>query len=337
MMRTERSHLVEQVGRNRESRLHRIMLDVCLLGTGGMMPMPDRWLSALLLRSGGHTFLIDCGEGTQISWKMSGWSFNQTDAIILTHRHADHTAGLPGILYTIAHSMRTDPVTIYGPWGTEPMVEALRYIVPRLPFDVHVVELFNNDCVTLPGGMKMQALEVSHQVPCLAYSFSLNRSREFQREVAESRDIPVEHWRTLKAGEDVDVNGTTIRADEVLGPPRPGIKVSMVTDTRPTPELPRFVRGSDLLVCEGMYGTEEERDRADERGHMVFPEAAEIARRGRVKQLWLTHFSPALQDPYEHLPTAQRIFPNTKIGVAHETLTIPFPDEEGESERSDDS
>jgi ribonuclease Z len=303
------------------------MLDVCLLGTGGMMPMPDRWLSALLLRSGGHTFLIDCGEGTQISWKMSGWSFNQTDAIILTHRHADHTAGLPGILYTIAHSMRTDPVTIYGPIGTLPLVDALRYVVPRLPFDVYVVELFNEDCVTLPGGIEMRALEVSHQTTCLAYSFSLNRAREFQRSIAEEMKIPVSYWKTLQAGEDVTIDGVTISADDVLGPPRPGIKVSMVTDTRPTPELPRFVRGSDLLVCEGMYGTEEERERADERGHMVFPEAAEIARRGAVKKLWLTHFSPALQDPWEHLPEARRIFPETYVGVAHQTLTIPFPED----------
>ncbi len=308
------------------------MLDVCLLGTGGMMPMPDRWLSAVLLRTGGHTYLIDCGEGTQISWKRSGWGFTQTTGIILTHRHADHTAGLPGILYTIAHSMRTDPVSIYGPFGTEPLVDALRYIVPRLPYEVNVKELFNGDCVALPGELEMRALEVSHQVPCLAYSFTLRRSREFQREVAEELDVPVEHWRALKSGQDVTFNGRTVAAEEVLGPPRPGIKVSMVTDTRPTSELPRFVHGSDLLICEGMYGTEEERERADERGHMVFPEAAEIARRGDVKKLWLTHFSPALQDPEEHLEEARRVFPETYIGVAHETLTIPFPDEPDEGD-----
>lgn len=309
------------------------MFDVCLLGTGGMMPMPDRWLSAILLRTGGHTFLVDCGEGTQISWKQSGWSFNQTDAIMLTHRHADHTAGLPGILYSIAHSMRTDPITIYGPIGTQPLVDALRYIAPRLPFDVHVHELYNGDCVSLPGDVEMRALEVSHQVPCLAYSFTLNRSRQFQRDVAEELGIAIEHWQTLKSGEDVYIEGSTIRAEQVLGPPRPGIKVSIVTDTRPTSELPQFVRGSDLLVCEGMYGTEEERERADERGHMVFLEAAEIARRGMVKKLWLTHFSPALRDPYEHLGGARHVFAETYIGVPHETLTIPFPEktiDEGE-------
>jgi ribonuclease Z len=310
------------------------MIDVCLLGTGGMMPMPDRWLSSLLIRSGGHTFVIDCGEGTQISWKMSGWGFIQTDGIILTHRHADHTAGLPGILYTLSHSMRTDPVTVYGPLGTEPLVNALRYVVPRLPFEVRVKELYSGDCVKLPGGVEMRTLEVSHQVPCLAYSFTLHRSRQFQRATAEEMEIPVEHWKALQSGQDVEFDDRIVTAEEVLGPPRAGIKVSMVTDTRPTPELPQFVRGSDLLICEGMYGMEEERQRADERGHMVFAEAAEIARRGGVKKLWLTHFSPALKDPYEHLPEARRVFPETYIGEAHRTLTIPFP-EDVESEPQD--
>jgi ribonuclease Z len=310
------------------------MIDVCLLGTGGMMPMPNRWLSALLLRTGGHTFIIDCGEGTQISWKMSGWSFNQTDAIILTHHHADHVAGLPGILYSIAHSMRTDPVTIYGPIGTIPLVEALRYIAPRLPFDVRIEELHGGDCVTLPGGLQMRALEVSHRTTCLAYSFELNRGREFQREIAEKLNVPVEYWKDLQAGEDVELEGRVVLADDILGPPRPGIKVSMVTDTRPTSEIPRFVQGSDLLICEGMYGTEEERSRADERGHMVFSEAAEIARRARVKELWLTHFSPSLQEPEAHLEDPRRIFPQTYLGEPHKTVNIPFP--EGEDGGSDD-
>lgn len=294
-----------------------------------MMPLPDRWLSALLLRSGGHTFLIDCGEGTQISWKMSGWGFNDTDAILLTHHHADHVAGLPGILYQLAHSMRTDPVTIYGPIGTRPLVDALRYIVPLLPYELHVHELVGGDCVSLPGGVELRALEVSHRIVCLAYSFILKRGREFQREIAENMAIPVEYWSDLQHGEAVDIDGRHISPDDVLGPPRQGIKVSMVTDTRPTSEITDFVHGSDLLVCEGMYGTEEERTRANERGHMVFPESAQIALRGEVQRLWLTHFSPSLQDPDAHLPEARRIFPDTEIGQAHRTLTIPFPETDG--------
>jgi ribonuclease Z len=296
------------------------------------MPMPDRWLSALLLRSGGHTFLVDCGEGTQISWKIGGWSFNQTDGIILTHHHADHVAGLPGILYTIAHSMRTDPVTIYGPSGTKRLVESLLYIVPGLTFEVRVQELRSGAQIELPGGMELRALAGSHRIECLAYSFILHRSREFQRDIAEELNIPVRYWKSLQAGNDVEFDGRKIEADRVLGPPRMGIKVSFVTDTRPTSDLPVFVHGSDLLVCEGMYGTHEEQAKAAERGHMVFPEAAEVALRGEVKKLWLTHFSPALQDPEEHLPVARSIFPETYVGEPHCTLTIPFPETSDESE-----
>jgi ribonuclease Z len=306
------------------------MIDACLLGTGGMMPLPDRWLSALLLRTGGNTSLVDCGEGTQISWKISNWSFNDTDAILLTHHHADHVAGLPGILYMLAHSYRQDPVTIYGPPGTTELVRALRYIVPNLPYELSIRELRGGDCVRLPGDVELRALEVSHRIACLAYSFSLARNRQFLRERAEEMEIPVDYWRQLQFGEDVELNGRLIRAEEVLGPPRRGIKVSMVTDTRQTDEIPKFVAGSDLLVCEGMYGTAEERERADERGHMVFPEAASIAQEGEVERLWLTHFSPSLQNPEEHLDNAREIFPNTEIGEAHYTLTIPFPEEDEE-------
>lgn len=301
------------------------MIDACLLGNGGMMPLPDRWLSALLLRTGGHTFLIDCGEGTQISWKMSGWSFNDTDAIFLTHHHADHVAGLPGILFMLAHSDRVDPVTIYGPAGTRLLVDALRYVVPRLPYELGVCEIGGGDRISLPGGMELRALEVSHRVPCLAYSFVLPRNREFLRAEAEWLEVPVEYWKHLQQGEDVDVNGRTVNANQVLGSPRAGIKVSMVTDTRPIREIPEFVRGSALLVCEGMYGTDDQRDRAAERGHMVFSDAATIARQGEVERLWLTHLSPALQDPEEHLGVARAIFPRTEIGQPHRTLTIPFP------------
>lgn len=290
------------------------------------MPLPDRWLSALLLRTGGHTFLVDCGEGTQISWKSSRWSFNDTDAIILTHHHADHVAGLPGILFMLAHSDRVDPVTIYGPLGTRRLVDALSFIVPKLPYELTVCEISGGDRVSLPGGVELRALEVSHRIRCLAYSFTLTRNREFQRAEAERLDIPIEYWKRLQQGEDVDIDGRRVEADQVLGPPRPGIKVSMVTDTRPTDEIPDFVRGSDLLVCEGMYGTDDQRDRADERGHMVFSDAATIAREGKVNQLWLTHLSPALQDPEEYLDVARAIFARTQIGQPHQTLTIPFPD-----------
>ncbi|MDI3340665.1 MAG: ribonuclease Z [Sphaerobacter sp.] len=303
------------------------MIDVCLLGTGGMMPLPNRWLSALLLRCEGHIILCDCGEGTQISWRLTNWGFRDTGTIVLSHLHADHVAGLPGVLYTLAYAERADPVTIYGPAGTAAVVAAMRVIVPHLPFPVAVRELAGGETVDLPAGLQLRALAVAHRVPCLAYTFHRPRAPRFDADRARALGVPVTLWSRLQSGETVEVEGRAIPPEAVLGPPRRGLTVAFVTDTRPTPELPDFVRDADLLVCEGMYGDPEMRDRAIERGHMIFQEAAAIAAAANVGRLWLTHFSPALTDPGAYLPLAQEIFPRAEIGRAHRTLTLAFPEE----------
>ncbi|MCS7051098.1 MAG: ribonuclease Z [Thermomicrobium sp.] len=303
------------------------MVDVCLLGTGGMMPLPGRWLSALLVRCEGHIVLIDCGEGTQISWRYTGWSFRDLDTILLTHLHADHVAGLPGILFSLAFAEREEPVRILGPRGTGRAVQALRTIVPTLPFPVETVELPGTTELELPGGMLLRTLPVAHRVPCLAYVIHRPRGRRFLPERARALGVPVSAWRRLQHGEPVTIDGRLVTPDEVLGPPRRGITVAFVTDTRPTPELPTFVAGADLLVCEGMYGDPEMLPRAVERGHMLFHEAAELARAAGVERLWLTHFSPSLDDPEAWLPLARSVFPAAEIGHPHRTLSLRFPDE----------
>jgi len=303
------------------------MVDVCLLGTGGMMPLPERWLSALLVRCEGHTVLIDCGEGTQISWRYTGWSFRDLDTILLTHLHADHVAGLPGILFSLAFAEREEPVRIVGPRGTARVVAALRSIVPVLPFTVEVVELDGVAELVLPGNLTLRSLPVAHRVPCLAYTLHRPRSRRFLPERAQELGVPVQWWRQLQHGEPVVIAGRVVRPDDVLGPPRRGITVAFVTDTRPTPELPAFVDGADLLVCEGMYGDPALLPRAVERGHMLFHEAAELARAAGVQRLWLTHFSPSLTDPATWLPLARAVFPATEIGPVHRTVTLRFPEE----------
>jgi len=302
-----------------------IMIDGCLLGTGGMMPLPERWLSALLVRCEGHTVLIDCGEGTQISWRYTGWSFRDLDTILLTHLHADHVAGLPGILFSLAFAEREEPVRIVGPHGTSRVVHALRSIVPVLPFALEVLELEGTSELQLPGGLLVRTLPVAHRVPCLAYTLHRPRGRRFLPERARALGIPVQFWRQLQRGEPVEVGGRIVSPEEVLGPPRRGITLAFVTDTRPTPELPAFVRDADLLICEGMYGDPAMLPRAIERGHMLFHEAAELARAAQVQQLWLTHFSPSLTDPAAWLPLARAIFPATEIGPVHHTITLRFP------------
>ncbi|CCF84993.1 ribonuclease Z [Nitrolancea hollandica] len=302
------------------------MIDACLLGTGGMMPLPWRWLSALLLRSGGNIVLCDCGEGTQITWKETGWGFRNVGTIVLSHLHADHVAGLPGVLFMIAFSGRTEPLSIYGTVGTRETVAALRTIVPFLPYPVIVYDLSGGEEIPLPGGLIMRALPVEHRIPTLAFTFHQPRAPRFEVERARELGIPVSHWKSLQRGEAILLGGREIRPEAVLGPPRPGLTVAYVTDTRPTPELPGFVRGADLLVCEGMYGNPEDLPKAIERGHMTFQEAAGIAAAAGVRRLWLTHFSPSMPDPGQYLPLARDIFPATEIGVPHRTLSLSFVD-----------
>lgn len=302
------------------------MIDFCLLGTGGMMPLPERWLSALLLRSQRDVVLVDCGEGTQVSWRFSNWNFRDVGTIALTHLHADHVAGIAGVLFMIAHSNRTEDLTIFGPPGTYQVVQALTVVVPRLPYTVHIVELEGGETHVLPDGLELSALKVDHRMPCLAYRFRRTRAPKFDAERARALEIPITLWSKLQSGDTVSFDDRTITPDQVLGPPRRGLTVGFVTDTRVTPDIPNFVRDADLLICEGTYGDPELRDRAEKRGHMVFDQAATIARQANARQLVLTHFSPAMLDPENYLQFAQAIFPNSSIGQAHQTITLAFAD-----------
>lgn len=302
------------------------MIDVCLLGNGGMMPLPNRWLSSLLLRCDGAITLCDCGEGTQISWKSTGWGFRDLATIALSHVHADHVAGLPGILFMVAHAGRTEPVTILGPRGTAATVAGLRTIVPHLPYPVEIVELSGGEELLLPGGIQLRALPLKHRIPCLAYTFHRPRSPRFDVERARRLGVPIGLWSHLQRGETVEFDGRRIGPEAVMGAARRGLTVAYVTDTRPVPALPEFVRDADLLVCEGMYGDPLDLERAIERGHMIFEEAARLAADAGVCRLWLTHFSPALTEPEVYLPVARMIFPNTELGKPQHTVTLAFRD-----------
>ena len=300
------------------------MLDVALLGTGGMTPLPKRWLASLLVRFQGKLSLIDCGEGTQITLKQLGWGFKEISAILLTHLHADHVAGLPGMLLTIGNSGRRDALLLYGPPDLWRVVEGVRAIAPQLPFQLEWQEMVGGERMELEG-MEVSSLAVDHGVPCLAYSLYVPRGRRFAPERASALGIPVHLWSRLQAGEPVEWGGRQVEPGEVLGEERRGIKLAYVTDTRPTPALPSFVEGADLLVCEGMYGSPEDLPKAVGNRHMLFSEAAEIARGGRVRELWLTHFSPSLSDTQEWLGEATQIFPNTRVGHDRMTGTLRFP------------
>lgn len=302
------------------------MIDVCLLGTGGMMPMPGRWLSCALVRCGSHLTLLDCGEGTQVPWKTTGWGFRQLSTICLTHMHADHVAGLPGVLFMVAHAGRTEPVTIYGPVGTAYVVEGLRRIAADLPFPVIIHELKGSAQFELPGSLQAACCPASHGIPCLAYRLELARKPVFLPEQARALGLPVQLWSRLQHGQNVEHLGQIFTPEQVLGAARRGISLAMITDTRPTEQLSNFVRDVDLLICESMYDNPEDLPQAKANGHMLSEESAGIALKAGVRQMVLTHFSPKIMDTSQAEKAARRVFPNTRAAKDGLVITLDYPD-----------
>ena len=166
------------------------MLDVCLLGTAGMMPLPHRWLTAALMRYNGSNLLIDCGEGTQIAIKEKGWTFKPIDVICFTHYHADHISGLPGLLLTMGNAERTEPLTMIGPKGLEKVVSALRMIAPELPFEIRYIELTGPEEDMEINGYHIHAFKVNHNISCYGYTVEIRRAGRFDVERARNNHIP---------------------------------------------------------------------------------------------------------------------------------------------------
>ncbi len=298
-----------------------------MLGTCGMMPMPGRWLSCVLLRCGSTLTLFDCGEGTQVPWKQLGWGFRQLGAICLTHMHADHVAGLPGVLFMVAHAGRTEPLTIYGPAGTGYVVEGLRRIVHDLPFPIAIKELRDGDNFPLPGTLRGSCASAAHGVPCLAYRVELERRPEFQAEKAKALGLPVQLWSRLQHGETVEYNGQVVTPEQVLGEPRRGLSFAFITDTRPTPMLSAFAHDVDLLICESMYDDPADLALALSHAHMVVYESAALARDAGARALLLTHFSPKITNTVPAENAARNIFPHTRAARDGMTLTLAYDSE----------
>ena len=304
------------------------MLDVCLLGTGGMMPLPKRWLTSLMLRYNGKSILIDCGEGTQLAIKEQGWSFNPIDVICFTHYHADHISGLPGLLLTMGNADRTEPVTMIGPKGLQKVVSALRVIAPELPFDIKYVELTENEQSVDICGLTIEAFKVNHNVLCYGYGVKINRTGKFIVEEAVKNNIPKNFWNRLQKGEIIEYEDRRLTPDMVLGETRKGLHVIYCTDTRPMPVIAEKGRGADLMILEGMYGEKDKIKKAKEYKHMTFYEAAEIARQAEPAQMWLTHYSPSLTRPEEYIGAAREIFPRTIAAKDGRTVVLNFEEKE---------
>ena len=300
------------------------MLDVCLVGTGGMMPLPRRWLTALMTRSNGSSLLIDCGEGTQVAIKEKGWSFKPIDVICFTHYHGDHISGLPGLLLTMGNADRTEPLTLVGPKGLERVVNALRVIAPELPFEIKFIEITQPEQVIELNGYRITAFKVNHNVLCYGYTLEILRQGKFSAERAKEQDIPLKYWNPLQKGQTIEADGITYTPEMVLGPARKGIRLTYTTDTRPTESILRNAKESDLFICEGMYGEDDKADKARGYKHMTFREAAVLARDARVKEMWLTHYSPSLVRPDEFMDKVREIFPNAYPGKDGKSLELNF-------------
>ena len=304
------------------------MLDVCLLGSGGMMPLPYRWLTALMTRFNGSSLLIDCGEGTQIAIKEKGWSFKPIDVICFTHYHGDHISGLPGLLLTMGNADRKEPLTLIGPKGLERVVSALRVIAPELPFPIIYKEIEGAEQTFELNGYRLKAFRVNHNVLCYGYTMEIDRAGKFDVERAKAQEIPQKYWKHLQKGETIETGNGILTPDMVLGPPRKGLKLTYTTDTRPTNSIRENAKDSDLFICEGMYGEKEKAAKAVEYKHMTFYEAAQLAKEAEVKEMWLTHYSPSLTRPEFFIEEVQKIFPQAKAGSDSMSVELDFPEEE---------
>ncbi|HCJ35256.1 MAG TPA: ribonuclease Z, partial [Ktedonobacter sp.] len=241
-----------------------------------------------------------------------------------THMHADHVAGLPGVLFMVAHAGRTEPLDIYGPPGTAYVIEGLRRIAAEMPYPIQIHELKSGEQFALPGGLQGSCAAASHGVPCLAYRAELLRKPAFQVEQAQALGLPVQLWSRLQHGEALEYNGQIITPQQVLGPPRRGISLAFITDTRPTKALSEFARDVDLLICESMYDDPGDLVLARANAHMLAEESAGIAQAAGAQALLLTHFSPKIVDTSLAERAARQIFANSRAARDGMVITLDY-------------
>ena len=304
------------------------MLDICLLGTGGMMPLVNRYLTSLMVRCDGSSLLIDCGEATQLAIKKAELTTKPIDYILFTHFHADHISGLPGLLLEMKNSDRTEDITIVGPKNVIEVVNALRIIATDLPFKIKFIEIDDDHGFVDLKPYRIEYFKLKHKLTCLGYNIYLNRLPEFIIDKAKSNNIPLRFWNKLQHGEtcyDKD-NNLTYTPDMVMGEERKGLKLTYRTDTRPCENIYKYCNSSNLFICEGMYGDDSKIDNAKKYLHMTMNEACDIALKTNPKEMWLTHYSPSEVRPKNYEKELKERFKNIKICKDGEKKVLNFED-----------
>jgi ribonuclease Z len=295
-------------------------IEVFFAGTGGSIPTARRGLPAFLIRAGGDRLLIDCGEGTQRQLLRSV-GLPEIDAVFLTHYHADHWLGLPGMLKTFDLRAREKPLTIYGPEGLLRVFEGLRWVVGRTNYPLELRELERHEEIGFDG-YTVSAFPVEHRIPASGYALvEEDRPGRFDVETAKRLGVePGPDFGRLQRGE--TVNG--VAPEEVIGETRTGRRIVFSGDTAPCQAVEAFAHDADLLVHEATF-TEEERVRARETGHSTAQQAAEIARDAGVRLLALTHLSTRFF-PREIRDEARAVFADTVVPRDFDAIDVPFPE-----------
>ena len=298
------------------------MIDVCLPGTGGMMPIPNRYLSCCHITAQGLTFLIDCGEGTQVAMRQAGIKLSRLNVLLLTHFHADHVIGVPGLLLSLYNNAKTSPLYIIGPKGLCAVLSSLLVVCPALPYPIYLYEWEGDQNTFELGDFSVSSFPLSHSALCFGYRVTFSRKPVFNPQKAAALGVPVTLYKTLHAGEDVQIGTRTITPEMVTDGQRPPIVICYMTDTSPAEGLHAYVKDADLLICDAMHAQDDLKEQVNERGHMVFSDGAYLAKQACAKRLLLTHFSPALKDPQNFQAQVQAIFPDTTVAYDGIRITL---------------
>ncbi len=305
-------------------------LEVFVLGTSGMQPLPGRFLTSAMVRRNGELFLFDCGEGTQVSLKMLNLHWKRINRIFISHMHADHVTGLPGLLMLSSQVERTEPLYIYGPDKLKDYIDANRRLLDMyINYEIKFVPVQPGIILDTPE-FSVEAVPLLHTKPCMGYVLTeKDRAGEFSVDNAKALNIPCgPMWGKLQKGFEVTLeDGTIVKPEQVLGKPRKGVKFAYITDTMYLNYISNHVKNADLLLCEAMFTKDLAAD-AYEKKHMTATQAATIARDANVKKMGLLHYSPRYMDRELHYlkEEACEVFENTVLCKDRCIFQLPNPD-----------